>query len=192
MRIADIFENSIPGGKKRRALSLLLSASFLAAVRIVAAQEQPKPTAALPPSPQSLQAGQLIPSIQVGDQPEQSYALYLPTNYTAERRWPIIYAFDPGARGSVPLELMKEAAERYGFVLAGSNNSRNGDSKEESQAAQAMWSGTHAIIAIDDRRVYFAGFSGGARLAATLAGGAMGGIMVGLIGWTGANLFGYK
>ena len=102
-------------------------------------------------------------------QPDQSYALYLPSTYTPARRWPTIYAFDPLARGNVPLEFMKEAAERYGFILVGSNNSRNGAWKPEFDAAQAMSDDTHIRLSIDDRRVYFAGFSGGARVAARIA-----------------------
>jgi predicted esterase len=95
--------------------------------------------------------------------------LYLPSAYTPEKRWPVVYAFDPGARGSVPVESMKEAAERYGYILAGSNNSRNGSWKIEAEAAEAMVQDTHARLAVDDRRVYFAGFSGGARVAARIA-----------------------
>src|SRR5215469_5372871 len=49
----------------------------------------------------------------------QSYALYLPSSYSPERRWPIIYAFDPFARGKVPVELYKEAAEKYGYIIVG-------------------------------------------------------------------------
>src|SRR5262249_57055959 len=37
------------------------------------------------------------------------------------------------------------------------------------EAASAVWDDTHARLAIDDRRVYTAGFSGGARLAARIA-----------------------
>ena len=68
-----------------------------------------------------------------------------------------------------PVELMKDAAERYGYIVVGSNNSRNGSWKVEAEAGQAMWDDTHARFAIDDRRVYFAGFSGGARVASVLA-----------------------
>ena len=102
-------------------------------------------------------------------QPGQSYALYLPSNYSAAQRWPIIYLFDPLARGSVPMEFMKDAAERYGFILAGSNNSQNGPWKPEFDAAQAMVDDTHMRFPIDDGRVYFSGFSGGARVAARIA-----------------------
>jgi len=101
--------------------------------------------------------------------PGQSYALYIPTNYVPERRWPMIYVFDPDANGSRPLELMKEAAASYGYLLAGSNNSRNGSWEMERDAAQEMWSDTHESLSIDDRRVYFAGFSGGARVSVWLA-----------------------
>jgi predicted esterase len=120
-------------------------------------------------SPQDLQPGAVISKVSCATPSEQSYALYLPSRYTREKRWPIVYAFDPGARGSMPVELMKEAAERYGYIVAGSNNSHNGAWKPEADAAQAMFQDTHARLSIDNNRVYFAGFSGGARLASTLA-----------------------
>jgi hypothetical protein len=148
----------------RSPLIIMLFAALLAA-----AQQPPAQPAQDKSSSQALQAGKIMPAMEVAGTPGQSYALYLPSNYTASRRWPIIYSFDPAARGTAPLELMKAAAERYGYLLAASNNSRNGDSKLETDSADAMWSGTHTMVAIDDRRVYFAGFSGGARLSAQLA-----------------------
>lgn len=98
----------------------------------------------------------------------QSYALHLPSNYTPAKRWPIIYFFDPGGRGRRPLELYRELAEAYGFVFAGSNNSRN-FSGDQSHAVSAIWQDTHMRIALDDRRVYTSGFSGGARVAGAMA-----------------------
>jgi hypothetical protein len=117
----------------------------------------------------ALQKGQIVPAIRSTAKPEQSYALYVPTNYDPRRNWPMIYVFDPAARGSMPLVLMKEAAERYGYLLAGSNNSRNGSWEIERDAAQEMWNDTHNFLSIDERRVYFAGLSGGARVSAQLA-----------------------
>src|SRR5580693_6811762 len=67
-----------------------------------------------------LQPGVVVPEVSCATQPEQSYALYLPSHYTREKRWPIVYAFDPAARGNIPVELIKDAAERYGDVSAGS------------------------------------------------------------------------
>ena len=120
-------------------------------------------------NPRVLQAGIILPKVVALAKPEQSYALYLPSAYSQDKLWPIIYAFDPGARGSVPVELMKEAAERNGYILVGSNNSRNGSWKIEAEAAEAIVKDTHARLSVDDRRVYFAGFSGGARVAAQIA-----------------------
>ena len=71
--------------------------------------------------------------------PDQSYALYLPSHYTSDRRWPIFYTFDPDGHGNVPAELMKDAAERYGYIVVGSNNSRYGSWKVEAESGQAMW-----------------------------------------------------
>jgi tetratricopeptide (TPR) repeat protein len=115
------------------------------------------------------QPATVIPRLTCAAASEQSYALYLPSQYSPAKRWPIIYTFDPLARGNVPVERMKEAAERYGFIVVGSNNSRNGPWKVEIDAAQAMSDDTHTRFSIDDRRVYFAGFSGGARVASHIA-----------------------
>lgn len=98
----------------------------------------------------------------------QSYALYLPSSYTPAKRWPIIYFFDPGGRGRRPLELYRELAESYGFIVAGSNNSRN-FSGDQSKAVSAIWQDTHLRLSLDDRRVYASGFSGGARVAGAMA-----------------------
>ena len=119
--------------------------------------------------PSPLQTGVILLRVTATKQPEQSYALYLPSQYSPEKRWPIVYAFDPKARGNVPVESMKEAAERHGYILVGSNNSRNGSWKIEAEAAEAIVQDTHARLSIDDRPVYLAGFSGGARVAAQVA-----------------------
>jgi len=64
-------------------------------------------------------------SVPVVADPTNSYALYLPANYSPEKRWPLVLVFDPFARGEVSVKLFHEAAERYGFIVVGSNNSRN-------------------------------------------------------------------
>jgi predicted esterase len=98
----------------------------------------------------------------------QSYALYLPSAYSTARKWPIIYFFDPGGRGRRPLELYKNLAETYGFIFAGSNNSRN-FSNEQSKSVNAIWLDTHERLALDEHRTYASGFSGGARVAGAMA-----------------------
>jgi dienelactone hydrolase len=125
-----------------------------------------QPATPLQPPPQT---GMVIPRETCTSHPDQTYALYLPSHYTPDKKWPIVYAFDPAARGNMPVELMKDAAERYGYIVAGSNNSRNGPWKVEIDAAQAVSDDTRTHLSIDERRVYFAGFSGGARVASQIA-----------------------
>ncbi len=142
---------------------------FFAIAFVLAAPLSGQQSSATGEFPQDFPPGTLIPKVVTVANPEQSYALYIPKSYSASRLSPIIYAFDPGANGSGPVELMKDSAERYGYIVAGSNNSRNGSWKIEAEAAQAMLKDTEKRLSIDGRRVYFGGFSGGARVAARLA-----------------------
>ena len=73
-----------------------------------------------------LPRGRLIEAVVCAKEPQQSYALYVPSNYEAGRRWPVVFCFDPGARGRAPVERLQAAAEKFGWLVAGSNNSRNG------------------------------------------------------------------
>src|SRR5258706_10606443 len=126
---------------------------------------QAMPTA----TPEKLKTGEVAEHVACTKTPEQSYALYLPAHYSPEHSWPVVFAFDPGARGKIPVELMKDAAERYGYIVLGSNNSRNGAWKIESEAADAMLQDAQQRFNVDLKRIYFAGFSGGARVASQLA-----------------------
>ena len=117
----------------------------------------------------SIPRGEIVERIEALSDSSQSYALYLPSNYTPDRKWPVLYAFDPGARGRVPVERFREAAEKYGWIVVGSNNSRNGPWNVVVNAWNAMQKDTHERLAIDDERVYATGFSGGARAAVNIA-----------------------
>jgi dienelactone hydrolase len=127
------------------------------------------PLAAAQQNPTTLVPGQSDNHRTCAKNPDQTYALYLPSNYTPTRKWPIIYAFDPSARGDRPVDTLKAGAEKYGYIVAASNNSRNGPWPPEIEAAQAVSDDTHTILSIDDHRVYFTGFSGGARVAGRIA-----------------------
>ena len=118
---------------------------------------------------QSLPPGDLIPRVVALQNPQQSYALYVPTKYSRERRWPVVYVFDPLARGPLALAQFQHAAEIHGYIVAVSNNSRNGAWQPEFEAAEAMLRDTQQRFTVDLKRIYFAGFSGGARVASQLA-----------------------
>jgi dienelactone hydrolase len=131
-------------------MAILMCAGFA-----VHARQQPS---------QELTKGAVIDRVVCRTDAQQSYALYLPSSYAPDKRWPIVYCFDPAARGAIPVGRFKDAAEQYGYIIVGSNNSRNGPS-DTTAILKAIIDDTHARFAIDDRRLYTAGFSGGARVA---------------------------
>ena len=117
--------------------------------------------------PQTPAAGTVHSSVPVAAQPTNSYALYLPSTYSPAKRWPLLLIFDPFARGEVSVKLFHEAAEKYGFILVGSNNTRNFE--DPSAAIRLLWAEMKEHYAVDPRRVYTAGLSGVARVAASVA-----------------------
>ncbi len=128
-----------------------------------------------------IEPGVPVASVPCEAEPQKSYALYLPSAYDPEREWPLILAFDPSGNGLRPVEIFEAAAERHGYIVAGSNDSRNYTSWEfELAAAAAVWRDVAGRFSIDSKRVYTAGFSGGARMATEVAlrTGAIAGVFV--------------
>ena len=127
---------------------------------------------------QELPRGVVLDHVPTVANSTQSYALYLPAAYSRDHSWPVLYCLDPGARGRIPVDRFAAAAERLGFIVIGSNNSRNGPIEPVREAIQAMVLDTRSRLAIDPSRVYVAGFSGGSRLALRWAeGGAIRGVV---------------
>lgn len=147
----------------------MLRIVIIASLMLLVAQSPPGCFAQAKPQINAIPKGQIVERMECLNDSSQSYALYLPSNYTPDRKWPILYALDPGARGKTPVEHFKEAAEKYGWIVAGSNNSRNGPWRRAAEAWSAMTKDTLQRFSIDDNRVYVTGFSGGARVALQLA-----------------------
>jgi hypothetical protein len=122
--------------------------------------QQTSATTSIPP-------GSFQPTVKVLADESHSYALYLPAKYSAQKRWPVLLAFDPSGEGANPVKLLQPAAEKYGFIVVGSNNSRN--FVDPSTAIRLLWHDVTMRFAIDPRRVYTTGFSGGSRVASGVA-----------------------
>ena len=120
-------------------------------------------------SAQELQRGTINDPVPCAADPSQTYALYVPSGYSHERTWSLLFAFHPAARGRLMVEKYRAAAEQYGFIIAASNNSRNGPTAVSVAAAQAMSVDVGRRFSIDPRRVYLTGMSGGARVAMGIA-----------------------
>jgi len=111
---------------------------------------------------------QITDTVRCRDAIGQSYALYQPP-YDNKKSWPVILIFDPAARGRTGINTFIEAGRKYGFILACSNNSRNGPMGNNFAAAVAVLQDVEERFTVDQRRIYAAGFSGGSRFAMAFA-----------------------
>jgi hypothetical protein len=136
-------------------LRVLLSLAALLPAALLAVEDFPR--------------GQIIENVECVADATQSYALYLPSNYTPGKRWSVILGLDAGGRGRNPVAQFQEAAEKYGYIVAGSKNSRNGPLSVSVPAANAVWADVSKRFSVDPKRLYLAGQSGGARVAMYLA-----------------------
>jgi predicted esterase len=135
-------------------------------------------------APEDFPKGQLVERVVVAGTPSQSYALYLPSAYTRDKLWPVLFMLDARSNALVPIERFRTAAERFGWILVSSYNSRSDtrdDPDPNSAAMTAMWNDAVRRFSIDGRRVYATGFSGGARAAVDMA-YALPGRITGVIG----------
>ncbi len=112
---------------------------------------------------------QLTDSVRCTADPSQTYALYVPAKGNSIAM-PVAYCFDPHGAGVLPVRKYKALADAYGFILVGSNNSKNGNDWASTETIwQALSADTRSRLKIDSRRVYTIGFSGGAKVAGYIA-----------------------
>ncbi len=117
----------------------------------------------------SFKTGKVYNDIICKNDASQSYALYIPAQYS-NNTLAVIYFFDPHADGELPLKKYKALADAFGFIMIGSNNSKNGN---DWPAAENIWSilfnDSRSRIHFDANRIYTCGFSGGAKVASYIA-----------------------
>ncbi|MBK5259462.1 MAG: hypothetical protein JJE51_07695 [Thermoanaerobaculia bacterium] len=121
----------------------------------------------------------IVERVECRRDPTQTYALFLPPNYTEQTNHPVLFIFDPRSRGAMAAEIFRPAAERFGWIILSSNNTRSdGPDDPNTKAINAMWPEL-SRYAIDPKRIYASGFSGGGIL--TLLLGVSTGALAGVI-----------
>jgi len=137
--------------KKILSLLLLCSISFVSAQDI------------------RFQKKKVIDSVAISnDSLSESYSIYLPSNFSLEKEWPVIFIFEPNGVGKRGVHFFSEAAEKYGYILVGSNNIKNGKLEPNLQVYNRLSNEIINLFPVNPSRIYTAGFSGGARLASSI------------------------
>jgi predicted esterase len=108
-------------------------------------------------------------SVAVKNTQNENYAIYFPATYKRENKSAAIFIFDPAARGKIGIQAFIAAAEEYNYILVCSNNSKNGSFDHNIGIAERLFESVLKEYVIDSSQLYIAGFSGGARLAGSIA-----------------------
>ena len=119
---------------------------------------------------QDLKRGEIVDGNVTATNEAITYAYYLPRAWSPDRKWPVLYVFDPRQRGAFAATLFREAAEEFGWIIVSSNNTRSDTNTEMNvPALDATIPDARRRFSVDSRREYLAGFSGTAILAWALA-----------------------
>jgi predicted esterase len=131
--------------------------------------------------------GEIVERVVSLSDSTQSYALYLPSHYDSDTRWPVLIVMDPRGRALPALRLFQAAAERHGYVVLSSYDTRSDQTVDPNRMAMsAMLDDVQRTVAVDPRRLYLAGFSGTARIGWLFA-DQLAGHVAGLIGFGGGQ-----
>lgn len=118
----------------------------------------------------TLKKGAVVDSIKVNDSISETFALFLPTAFTTERAWPVVFVFDPEGRGRAATQLFRQGAEEQGYIIVASNNIAKKDSLLNNlKVASRMMTTTFNYLPIDQNGVYTAGFAEGAEVASAVS-----------------------
>lgn len=113
-----------------------------------------------------IQKGTVIDSLMVADSLNQSFALYLPRTFEAKREWPVVFVFNTKGKGKAALVRLKLAAEKYGYMLAASNNVYDSISLSENMfTVKRMMDRVATLFPVDRKRIYAAGYKTSGRFA---------------------------
>ena len=115
----------------------------------------------------TLKKGVIQDSIQIRELASESFALFLPSNYNAESKWPLLMVFDMEGRTKQAMAMFQETAEEHGLILAGSNAVRDTLAISDNiERTARLLASVQALISVDTRRMYTTGYGAGGKMAA--------------------------
>ncbi|MFB3895655.1 MAG: hypothetical protein ACE14V_05055 [bacterium] len=103
---------------------------------------------------------------------QHRYIVYLPKHYFKNKdtkAYPVLFCFDPGKNATNAVTQFLYASHKYEWIIVGSLDAENGDWPPILQAQEAMLLDIPKRFHVDEKKYYATGFSGGARMAYTIA-----------------------
>ncbi len=113
--------------------------------------------------------GGVTDSLQIPGTQSESYSIYLPRDYNSEKKWPLIFIFDPEGRGATTANLFRMAAESQQYIVASSNMDLKAKPVDSIvNTATSMINGVLQSFPVDTEQVYMAGMGEGAQIGSAL------------------------
>jgi len=112
-----------------------------------------------------LKKGKIMDSLLVHDSIPHTFSLYLPTTFTAHKKWPLVLVFDLKGRGRQALSMFAKAAETEGYILAAPKLSDTIALSNNMIRTTNVLRKMVAVLPIHKERMYSAGNSEGAHFA---------------------------
>ncbi|MCL6265197.1 alpha/beta hydrolase [Flagellimonas myxillae] len=112
-----------------------------------------------------LRKGAVLNALPVNDTLPETYSLYLPSNFSTDKKWPLLVVFDLNGKESQALAMFVMAAEDEGYILAAPQV------RDTASLANNMAITTRAVqkimklLPIHKSRIYTAGEGSGGRFA---------------------------
>ncbi len=164
-----------------RAAFQVVGAILLVSTLSVASTPDQPSSNSMPP------VGETVEKITTTVSPDQQYSLYLPSAYSVAKKWPLLVIMDPRGRAPMALELFRASAERRGYILMSSYQTRSDTEwSVTTESLKAMLQEAEARYSIDESRIYLAGLSGTSRAAWAYA-HALKGMVAGVVGVAGGR-----
>ncbi|MGX1929579.1 alpha/beta hydrolase [Flagellimonas sp. 2504JD4-2] len=112
-----------------------------------------------------LKKGTILQALPVNDSIPDTFSLYLPTNFTTEKQWPLLLIFDMKGKEKQTMSMFLQAAEDEGYVLAAPRLSDSISLSNNMVKTGRTLEKVLDILPIGKSRIYSAGAGSGARFA---------------------------
>ena len=117
-----------------------------------------------------IKKGGVTDSLIIPGEKNINYSLYVPSDYTPEKEWAVVFVFDPLGRGTNSANLFRKAAEEQQYLVAASNFSlRSRPIDSIIKSATAMMKTVLQTFPVKQSLVYTAGMGEGAQVSSAIA-----------------------
>ncbi len=113
----------------------------------------------------TLKKGEIIESIPVNDSISSTFSLYLPTNFTTDRQWPLLMVFNLEGKEKQAMSMFLSSAEEEGYVLAAPRVLDSISLTNNMLATAGSLESITGMLPIQKGRLYAAGTDSGGRFA---------------------------